>query len=86
MRVVADEGEGGESGEIVEEGGEIGVCGEGGLGVEQGVTKRCRLSWLTNSFLEFEEGGVAGSQPMYTAVHRSPNKLRRYNSIFNIWR
>jgi hypothetical protein len=26
-------------------------------------------------------GGVAGSQPMSTAVHRSPNKLRRSNSI-----
>jgi hypothetical protein len=25
--------------------------------------------------------GVAGSQPMSTAVHRSPNKLRRSNSI-----
>ncbi len=29
-------------------------------------------------------GGVAGSQPMSTAVHRSPNKLWRYNSIFNL--
>jgi hypothetical protein len=26
-------------------------------------------------------GGVAGSQPVSTAVHRSPNKLWRYNSI-----
>jgi hypothetical protein len=31
------------------------------------------------------EGGVAGSQPMSTAVHRSPNKLWRSNSIFNLW-
>ncbi len=30
-------------------------------------------------------GGVAGSQPMSTAVHRSPKKLLRYNSIFNLW-
>ncbi len=35
----------------------------------QGVTKRCRLSWLTNSALVCEpkcwgRGGVAGSQPM----------------------
>jgi hypothetical protein len=30
-------------------------------------------------------GGVAGSQPMSTAVHRSPNKLWRSNSIFNPW-
>ncbi len=43
----------------------------------QGVTKRCRLSLLTNSTLHIrvqmrEEGGgggVAGSQPMSTAVH-----------------
>jgi hypothetical protein len=39
-----------------------------------GVTKRCRLSWLTNSALVFEpkcggRGGVAGSQPMSTAVN-----------------
>ncbi len=32
-----------------------------------------------------EGGGVAGSQPMSTAVHRSPNKLWRSNSIFNLW-
>jgi hypothetical protein len=36
----------------------------------QGVTKRCRLSWLTNNTLVFEPkgggrgGGVAGSQPL----------------------
>jgi hypothetical protein len=28
--------------------------------------------------------GVAGSQLMSTAVHRSPNKLWRSNSIFNL--
>jgi hypothetical protein len=28
------------------------------------------------------KGGVARSQPMSTAVHRSPNKLWRSNSIF----
>ncbi len=28
------------------------------------------------------EGGVARSQPMSTAVHRSPNKLRRSNSPY----
>jgi hypothetical protein len=46
-----------------------------------GVTKRCRLSWLTNSALVFELqcgcGVSAWSQPMSTAVHRSPKKLRR---------
>jgi hypothetical protein len=31
-----------------------------------------------------ETGGVAGSQPMSIAVHRSPNKLWRANSIFHI--
>jgi hypothetical protein len=30
-------------------------------------------------------GGVAGSQPMSTAVHRSPNKLWRSHSIFNLY-
>jgi hypothetical protein len=29
-------------------------------------------------------GGIAGSQPTSTAVHRSPNKLWRFNSIFNL--
>ncbi len=59
---------------------------------DQGVTKRCRLSWLTNSALVDGpkcggRGGVAGShsQPMSAAVPRSPNKLWRSNSIFNLW-
>ncbi len=30
-------------------------------------------------------GGVSGSQPICTAVHRSQNKLWRSNSIFNPW-
>jgi hypothetical protein len=46
----------------------------------RGVTKRCRLSWLTNSALVYEPQcggirGVAGSRPRSTVVHRSPNKL-----------
>jgi hypothetical protein len=43
-------------------------------GAIQGVTKRCRLSWLTNSALVYEPkcgGGVAGSQTMSTAVHKA---------------
>ncbi len=40
---------------------------------EQGVTKRCRLSLLTNSAphiqVQMRGGGVARSQPMSTAVH-----------------
>jgi hypothetical protein len=46
-----------------------------------GVTTRYRLSWMTtNSALVYEPkcgggGGVPGSQPMSTALHRSPNKL-----------
>jgi hypothetical protein len=60
------------------------------LGKTQVVTKRYRLSWLTNSALVYEpkcggREGVAGSQPMSTALHRSPNKLWRSNSIFNLW-
>jgi hypothetical protein len=30
-------------------------------------------------------GGVAGSKPMTTAVHRSQNKLWRSNCIFYLW-
>ncbi len=58
------------------------------LGSSHGVTKRCRLSWPTNSALVYEPkcggggGGVAVSQPMSTALHRSPNKLWRSNCIF----
>ncbi len=41
---------------------------------KQGVTKRCRLSWLTNSALVYDEPkgggkGYAGSQPMSADVH-----------------
>ncbi len=55
--------------------------------IHRGVTKRCRLSWLTNSALVYESKcggkvGVVGSQPMSTAVHRSPNNFRRSYSIF----
>ncbi len=49
----------------------------------QGVTRRCRLAWLTNCALDPKcgGGGVAGSQPMSIAVQRSPNKIWRSNSI-----
>ncbi len=58
--------------------------------ITQVVTKRCRLSWLTNSTLVCEpkclgRGAAAGSQPMKIAVHRSPYKLWRFNSISNLW-
>jgi hypothetical protein len=49
------------------------------VGIMQGVTKRCRLSWLTisslllymspNAWGEGEGVHFAGSQPMSTAVH-----------------
>jgi hypothetical protein len=44
------------------------------ISMEQGVTKRCRLSFLTNSALVIRvpmrgEGGVAGSLPMSKALH-----------------
>jgi hypothetical protein len=62
-------------------------------GGKQGVTKRCRLPWLTTviassymrSIAGGGKGGVAGSQPMRKAVHRSPNKLWRSNSIFTLY-
>jgi hypothetical protein len=43
-----------------------------------GVTKRCSLSWLTNSSLAYEPkcgGGDAGTQPLSTAVHRNPTNF-----------
>ncbi len=55
----------------------------------KGVTKRCLLSWLTNSAVAYETkcggGELRGSQPRSTAIHRSPNKLWRFNTIFNLW-
>ncbi len=56
-----------------------------------GVTKRCRLYWLTNtvapSYMSPNAGGggVAGSQPMSTAVHMEPkltsDDLRTYPGV-----
>ncbi len=48
------------------------------------------VSWLTNSALVYEPkcggGGSCGaSANEYSCVHRSTNKLRRSNSIFNLW-
>ncbi len=57
----------------------------------QGVTKKCRLSWLTNRALVYEPkcggGGVAGSQPMSIAVQMVPKYTVFWisNSIFNQW-
>jgi hypothetical protein len=58
----------------------------------QGVTKRCRLSWLTSSaYMRPNAGGRGGRlrntepQAMSIAVQRSPNKHWRSNSIFNLW-
>ncbi len=74
------------------------VCGKychmgSATGLQQGVTKRCRLSWLTNSALVYEHkcGGREGaglSANEYSCVYHvtwSPNKLCRSNSIFNLW-
>jgi hypothetical protein len=62
--------------------------------VNQGVTKRCRLSWLTNSALVYEpkcggRGVVAGSQAMSIQLCIwSPYKLGRSNLyvVVNPWR
>jgi hypothetical protein len=57
-----------------------------------GLQRDVVFPWLTNSALVYEpecggggRGGVAGSQPMSTAVHRKPNKLWRSNSIFKTY-
>ncbi len=62
----------------------------------QGVTKRCRLSLLTNSALVIRvqrrgEGGVAGLQPMSTAVHITWHGAQiKFGDlppyVFNLWR
>jgi hypothetical protein len=65
-------------------------------GVHRRVTKRCRLSWLTNSALVIRvqmrrEGGGGScrvSANDYSCAHHvtwSPNKLWRSTSIFNLW-
>ncbi len=57
----------------------------------QGETRRCRLSWLTNSALVYEpkyrgrgERGEGELWGLSQWVHYSPNKLWRCNSIFNL--
>jgi hypothetical protein len=53
----------------------------------RGVTKRCRLSWLTNSALVYEPkcgGKGKKSQPRSTAVHRSPNNHWKSDFIFSL--
>jgi hypothetical protein len=58
--------------------------------VDFDVTKRCRLSWLTNGALVYEpkcgeRGELRVSANVSTAEYRSPNKCWRSNSIFNLW-
>jgi hypothetical protein len=56
------------------------------IGLQQGVTRRCRLSLLTNSAVVYESncGGMGGSGVSaneYSCAHHvtwSPNKLWRY--------
>jgi hypothetical protein len=46
------------------------------------------LGWpIAPSYMSPNSGerGVAGYQPMSTAVHRSPNNYWRSNAIFNLW-
>ncbi len=57
--------------------------------VHQRFTKRCRLSWLTNSALVYEPkcGGreeMRGSQPMSTAVHVELHKVRTYKEYRSV--
>ncbi len=54
----------------------------------QGVTKRCRLCWLT-SYMSPNAGGMGGggcgvSAKEYSCVQWSPNTLWRSNSIFDL--
>ncbi len=55
----------------------------------QGIKKRCRLSWLTNSALVYEPKcggrGLWGLSQWVQLYTWSPHKLWRSNSIFNLW-
>ncbi len=56
---------------------------------KQGVTKRCRLSWLTNSALVYEpkcggRGSCGVSANEIQLCTWGPNKLWRSNFIFNL--
>jgi hypothetical protein len=62
---------------------------------DQGVSKRCRLSWLTNSALVYEpkcggeRGGVAGSQPMSTVPEFIDPRFRENKPkalVFSHWK
>ncbi len=58
--------------------------------LQQGVTKRCRLSWLTIGALEYEpkcggRGELRGLSRWVQLYAWSPNKLWRSNSIFNLF-
>ncbi len=56
----------------------------------QGITKRCHLSWLTNSALICEPkcggGGSRGLSHWVQLCTWSPKKLWRSNSIFSLFR
>ncbi len=58
---------------------------------QQGVTKRCRLSWLTNSVLVNEPKcggrgscGVSANEYCTYSCTQDPNKFWRSKSIFNL--
>ncbi len=56
--------------------------------LSQGVTKRCRLSWLANSSLVYERkcgGGMRGLSQWAQLWTWSPINLWWSNSIFNLW-
>ncbi len=68
------------------------VLADGGMGKRGGSEVQRDVVYLglpiAPSYMSQNAGGgreVAGPQPMSTAVHRSPNKLWRSNSIFNLW-
>jgi hypothetical protein len=62
------------------------LCNCRDLVSDQGFTKRCRLSWLTNSALVYEPKWAGGSCRVSANEHRSPNKLWSSTcSIFNLW-
>ncbi len=72
---------------MMECGGRRVYCGETGVYKEMSSILADQYSAIVYKPKSGRGGGRggAGSQPMGTAVHRSPNKLWRSNSIFNMW-
>ncbi len=72
--------------QMMEDGGRRAYCGETGVYKEMSSILADQYSAIVYDPKSGGKGGSCGvSANEYTAVHRSPNKLLRSNSIFNLW-